>query len=494
MATKALPPGTRGGRVLFGALAADGWSWAALKAFFWFVVIIILIGYLPDRAYYLTVGRTVEVDFPILLWSPVNLCPAENVGLPCPAPVGAVVPWQGSPQQVALPAARTNGAAVQLGSHLVYIGGSDGKAATATTYVTTTKDGNIGAWTDGPALPEARSDAAVAALSGTAYLIGGSGPDGKPTNTIWALPTKGDKADLGTWADVKGVTLPEARSGAMAIAVTDGIVVAGGRGPDGTPSSKVWKSTFDAQKATLGAFKEQAPLVDGVANASISFSGEFIWVYGGTDAKGPVGAVQRGFFGTTTTPDATPPPTAAPGASAAPVVAAVQQWAISNAVNLPAARTSAAGFTSNGTLYLVGGSDGTAPKSEMYWAIPDTAGNLSDGWHHLDTDDLPTGGLAGSAPVVSGSTVLLIGGTTQGGVVASSARASLAPQPPFFQLGLFGVVIPALQIPGEIGQQLGYLAAAGVSTVDFVLLVLAGWAFNHRPQIRAWVDRRRGRR
>jgi hypothetical protein len=54
--------------------------------------------------------------------------------------------------------------------------------------------------------------------------------------------------------------------------------------------------------------------------------------------------------------------------------------------------------------------------------------------------------------------------------------------------------VPALQIPGEIGQQLGYLAAAGAGTLNFVILVAIGWAYNHKPLIRAWWDRRRGRR
>lgn len=494
MASKALPPGSSQRRVLFGAMSADGWAWASLKAFFWFIVLIILLGYIPDRAYYFTVGSTVEVDFPILLWSPVNFCPSGNGGLPCPAPVGAVVPWQGSPDQVALPAGRTGGAAAQLSSHMIYAGGSDGTAPTSTTYTSTVTNGNLSAWTDGPALPEARTDAGLAVLTGTAYLIGGTGPDGKPTNTVWALPTVGDKGDLGAWADVTGVTLPEARSGASAIAVTDGIVVAGGRGPDGKPSTTVWKASVDS-KGALGAFKVQASLLDAVADASAAFSGEFIWVYGGTDASGPSGGVQRGFFGTAVaSASAAPTAALAPGATAAPQVTGVQQWSVLDAANLPVARTGAAGFTANGAIYLVGGSDGTSDKSELYWATPDSAGNLADGWHHLGTDDLPAGGLSGSAPVVSGSSVFLVGGTTQSGILASTTRASLAPQPPFFQAGLFGVVIPGLQIPNEIGQQLGYLAAAGVGTADFVVLVAIGWAFNHKPQVKAFVERRRKRR
>src|SRR3982751_1848016 len=103
MATQTLSPGPlpRRRRVFFGLLDGDGWGWAFLKAFFWFVVIIFLLGYIPDRAYYFTVNRT--IDLGILAWSPVNFCPPADEGLPCPPPQGAVVPWHPAPPQPAPP-------------------------------------------------------------------------------------------------------------------------------------------------------------------------------------------------------------------------------------------------------------------------------------------------------------------------------------------------------------------------------------------------------
>src|SRR5439155_624209 len=67
-----------------------------------------------------------------------------------PPPTGSIVPWQGAPATLTLPAARTGGAALQLGSHLLYIGGSDGQKAATTTYAATVQNGNAGAWGDGP--------------------------------------------------------------------------------------------------------------------------------------------------------------------------------------------------------------------------------------------------------------------------------------------------------------------------------------------------------
>jgi len=79
-------------RVLFGLLDAAGWGWAGVRAVAWTLVIILLLGYIPDRAYYLVVSPT--VDLGLNLAPIVNICPAENEGLPCPAPRGALLPWK----------------------------------------------------------------------------------------------------------------------------------------------------------------------------------------------------------------------------------------------------------------------------------------------------------------------------------------------------------------------------------------------------------------
>jgi hypothetical protein len=490
---KALATGRSSRRALFGFLDADGWGWAGVKAAIWLVIIILVLGYVPDRAYYFTVGRT--VDLGLMFWSPVNLCPAENNGLECPAPDGSVVPWQLAPSELDLPAPRTGGAAATLGSTLVYAGGTDGSAATATTFVSKVSNGSFAAWTTGPDLPAPRTDAGIAVLNGTVYLVGGADASGKPTTTVWSLAADPESGALGSWKPVENVTLPEARAGAAVLATADGLLVAGGTGPDGAPSASVWKATADSTGA-LGGFEPQPVLPDAVSGASIAQVDSFVWVYGGRDANGPTGAVQRGSYGAlTAAPGASPGASVAaatPAASGAATAQGIQGWAISNEANV-APRAAAAGFSANGAIYLVGGDDGTGPQRQLFWALPDNNGDLPGGWRHTDVTDLGSGGLEGAAAIVSGSTVFLIGGTSGGGALKTSVRASLAPEEPFFQLGVAGMVIPGLQIPGEIGQQLGYLAAAGAGTLDFVILVALGWAFNHKPLIRAWWDRRRGR-
>ena len=468
-------------RAVFGLLDADGWAWASVKAFVWLIIIIFILGYLPDRAYYLTVGRT--VDLGVLAWSPINLCPPGNETLPCPAPVGALVPWHPSPPELALPAARTDGAILQVGSKILYIGGSDGTTAQKTVYVArTVGSGNFDKWTEGPALPEARANASVAYVAGSIYLIGGTDDSGAPTTTVYALTPDSQTGALGGWkAAPDTLTLPEARSGAAAAITTDGLLLVGGRNADGLVTT-TWKSILDT-KGGLGKWNAEAQLAAPQADATAVVVGDFVWLYGGSDTNGPVGAVQRGAFGKP----------AVAGLPANPDAGKVIHWDVNNSANLPVARTNASGWASNGAIYLAGGDDGSGPRSEVYWAIPTSTGDLKE-WKHLDVGDLPAPGVEGAAAVVSGPSAIIVGGSTVGGVLASSARANTAPQSPFFQLGLVGATVPGLKIDGEVGQQLGYLSAAGVGTVDFVILLLIGWAFAHKAQARAIVGRvlRRG--
>jgi hypothetical protein len=459
-------------RALFGLLDSDGWGWASIKAFIWLIIIIFILGYLPDRAYYLTVGRT--VDLGVLAWSPINLCPPSNETLPCPAPVGAIVPWHPSPEALSLPEARTDGAVLQVGSRILYVGGSDGTAAQADVFVAQTAGtGNFDRWSAGPALPEPRVDASVAYVAGSIYVIGGLDDSGAPTDTVFVLTPDAVTGELGEWAAAPdALTLPEPRAAAAAAVTTDGLLLIGGRNADG-PVDTTWKSELDPEGA-LGAWAAEQPLAAAQAEATATVVGDYVWVFGGSDANGPVGAVQRGAVGQP----------AAPGLDPDPNEGKVVRWDVNNAANLPVARANAAGWSANGALYLAGGNDGSGPRREIYWAVPTTEGDLPE-WKHLDASDLPAAGLEGASAVISGPNAVLVGGTTDSGPLGSSVRANIAPQSPFFQLGLVGATVPGLTIGGEVGQQLGYLNAAGVGTVNFILLLLVGWAFAHRERTRA---------
>jgi Kelch motif protein len=482
MATQALGAGPlpRRRRAFFGLLDADGWGWPILKAFFWFIVIIFLLGYIPDRAYYFTVNRT--IDLGILAWSPVNFCPPENDTLPCPAPQGAVVPWDPSPPELALPAARTDGMAAQVGTKLVYVGGSDGSKAASDVYVAQiVQVGSFDKWQKGPPLPAPRSDAAVVFLGGSIYAVGGLDDKGAPTATTYVLTPDLGTGDLGQWktaTDLKlKIDLPEPRAGGSLVALADGLLFVGGSSASG-PTDTTWKAKLD-RTGKLGEWTPQAKLAQPTTDSAALLNGNNVWLIGGRSANGIVATVQRG-----TVP------------SSGDKQGQLTAWATGQGADLPAPRANATGFGANGAVYLVGGTDGTQTHGELYWAIPQASdgGDRLPEWKHLAQSDLPSGGLEGGATGTAGPDVFVIGGKSGNAVQKGSARANLAPQEPFFQLGLVGATVPALKIDGEIGQQLGYLNAAGAGTVNFIILVLIGLAFAHRERTRAIFQRLRRRR
>jgi hypothetical protein len=49
-----------------------------------------------------------------------------------------VVPWQTSPSEISLPEARTDGALVQSGTTILYVGGTDGTTVSDKTFIATT--------------------------------------------------------------------------------------------------------------------------------------------------------------------------------------------------------------------------------------------------------------------------------------------------------------------------------------------------------------------
>jgi len=313
-------------------------------------------------------------------------------------------------------------------------------------------------------------------VSGTVYVLGGLDADGAPTTTVFTLTPDPQTGALPDWQTApEELTLLEARSGAAGVAAPDGLLLIGGEGPDG-PVATTWKSRFDA-KGALQEWETEATLLVPQADATAAIIGDYVWLYGGHDANGPTATVQRGSLGLE----------AAEGFPANPDEGKVVVWAVNPAANLPAPRDDATGWSANGSLYLVGGQSAEGLQRETYWAIPSNDGELPE-WKRLEVSDLPYG-LSGGTVIITGPNAIIIGGEGPDGPAGTSLRANTAPQSPFFQVGLVGATVPGLKIDGEIGQQLGYLNAAGAGTVNFVILLILGWAFAHKEQARGLVRR-----
>ena len=484
-------------RVLFGLLDADGWGWAGVRSVLWTLVIILMLGYIPDRAYYLTVSPTVELG--LNMASLVNICPGENEGLPCPAPAGALIPWK-SATEADLPGDGVDGSLLQAGSHLYYVGGTSGAPRLATTNVSvaTIDAAGLSAWAAGTPLPEARAHAGVAFFAGKAYVIGGASDTTPATASVYVGTPDATSGLITAWERLDALELPAARSGTSVTVVSDGIVVLGGEGTDRSSATTVWK-------AKLGASGELEPWADFMelpeprSFAAAAVVGDSIYVWGGNDASGPAAGSLRG--------DIAVAP-AAGGGHSAPVVSpdaeaqgdaeigTIFRWrATEGEGNLPTPRDGAAMWSANGTLYLAGGTvDGTATPSVL-WAAPAAATGIAK-WTSVELSDLPADAArVGASGVVIGAHVLLLGGSDASGAYnAGALSAGTSPKAPVFRVGLFGLTVPGLALQGEVGQQIGFLSAAGAWTLNFVIMLGAAVAYGQRERFRAWVGAKLGRK
>jgi hypothetical protein len=455
---------------MFGLLDANGWSWAGLKAAFWFVAFIFLLGVVPNYAYYFTVSDTIQVGYNAI--SPINWCPAANEDLPCPAPAGAVVPWDPAPPELALPQAVTGAAGIQSGANLYIVGGSTGSGATADVSVTeVASDGNLTGWQSGPALPEPRTQATAIALSGVPYIIGGLDASGAPTTTVFQGAV--EEGVIQSWEVANGengtvdLTLPVAVSEAAGTASGGGLYLFGGRTADGLSDQMLFAATDEDGNLTGWRAMGELAMPEPRAGATAVSVGDYVYVLGGEGLAGPSSTIYR--------------LTTAEGAPATNEDDVLMGWATApTSQQLPTPRTQAATFTANGAVYIIGGTDDTGAAVDTFiWAVPDGPTGDIPAWHQLDQTQLPEARTDAAVAAIGTHTYLFGGQGADGAALATGARANLSPQPPFFQLGILGATIPALSIKGEIGQQIGYLNAMGVGMTNFVILVIIGYAMSH---------------
>ena len=450
---------------------------------------IFLLGYIPDRAYYFTVNRT--IDLGILAWSPVNFCPPENQTLPCPAPVGAVVPWDGAPAE--LVAARRRGSTARSPRS----GRSSCTSAAATgrrrpTRPSSRSTSGVGNFDNGPTGRSCpRRGRTRPSCSRPADLrrrrhrprrqaderrSSSCRRTPRPASSVSGRRPRTSKLDL---------TLPEPRSGAVARP--------GGRRPvprrrdgrrDDAGEDASGSRPFD-KAGVLQPWQPQADLLPGGDRRDRR--DRPATTSGSTAGPPPRGPTQDG------------PARRVPGRRRGDARRRVHEPravrrrrrrdgpARAHGRTPPASRAS-------GALYLIGGSDADGPRSELYWAVPDAVGNIAE-WKHLPQSDLPASGLAGSASVVLGPNVVLVGGETP------RRRRSQAPRRANTRPA--GAVLPGRPRrrdgPGAQDRRRDRPAARlpqrqHVGIVNFVILLVIGWAFAHKEQVRAMRERLMTRR
>ncbi len=203
-----------------------------------------LIGYIPDRAYYFTVFSTIEIGLnpqapPASYVTPINFCPADNETLPCPAPIRRHGPVAALAQGdlAACPADRRRRASRSARTCCSSAAATAPRRAPTSRSPRSSRRSTFDVWKPGPALPAPRANAATIFAGGSIYVIGGTGADGKPTTTVWSLTPDPNTGAFKEWKVDDTLTLKDARSNASVVAASDGIVVAGGIGASGPLTS-----------------------------------------------------------------------------------------------------------------------------------------------------------------------------------------------------------------------------------------------------------------
>ena len=141
--------------------------------------------------------------------------------------------------------------------------------------------------------------------------------------------------------------------------------------------------------------------------------GDFVYVVGGEDADGATDSIFRLELA-----DREP---------AVDEAGRTLGWAVAQEQLLPAARSDAAGFVANGSIYVIGGVDETGqPQDSLYWVVPDAATGDLGAWQRLEQTDLPVA-LANAPLAGVASTAFIFGGVTPEGPADGLLRAGLSP-------------------------------------------------------------------
>ncbi len=145
--------------------------------------------------------------------------------------------------------------------------------------------GNFDKWTEGPSLPEPRADASVVFVAGSIYVIGGRDASGAPTKTVFVLSPDRQTGALGEWttADYARPARSPQRRGR---GDHPGRPAARRRPERDGPVATTFKTLLNSTGA-LGAWSQEQSLNTPQADATAVLVGDYLWLYGGSDAQRP---------------------------------------------------------------------------------------------------------------------------------------------------------------------------------------------------------------
>ncbi len=210
---------------------------------------------------------------------------------PATASPAQVISWR---SRAALPQRLSDLAAFVAGGHLITVGGQTDADASGTPVTNIYKssvgsDGNLGGWTAGGNLPEARSGHGVLVHGNRVYVIGGR-PAGSqtPVNTVRRGSVDAD-GNVGDWQSVSD--LPTKLYNMGTASQGDFLFVAGGW--DGRAArAEVYVATVLSNGSLMG-WSTTTPLPRPLYALSLTSANGYLYAVGGHDGSTPYADVYR---------------------------------------------------------------------------------------------------------------------------------------------------------------------------------------------------------
>ncbi len=241
-----------------------------------------------------------------------------------------------------LPLARNNAGSVAVNGYVYVIGGDDGSTyATTVYYAKLNADGSTGAWsTNANALPAARDQLSSAVANGYLYAIAGQNSSVDQA-TIYYAKLNAD-GSTGAWS-TNANALPQARKKHSSVVANGWMYVLSGEA-GGTTSSINYYAKLNTD-GSIGAWNTTSALPAARKIFSSVVSNGYVYVLGGQNsgAQSSVYFAKLNLNGT------------------------LGSW-ITASNSLPAARESHSSVIANGYIYVIGGDNGSAVQTTVYYA------------------------------------------------------------------------------------------------------------------------------
>jgi hypothetical protein len=198
--------------------------------------------------------------------------------------------------------ARTAHGTIVANGYIYLIGGctvafnncdTNGEVLSDVRYAPLNTGGNVGSWTVGPALPQARGEAAVTIYNNYIYVLGGLGPCGAGGIFSFCSQTYYNSIDPstgalgGSWTS--GTTLNTAgRDRATAITNNGYIYLGGGRSNGGAITASVEWTSLDASTGATGTWAQTTGFPEAREHPTLAAYAGKVYVAGGwTGATSP---------------------------------------------------------------------------------------------------------------------------------------------------------------------------------------------------------------